>query len=151
MLPRQAAQPQCNNQPGPPEGQAVAQNVGGNTANNQGEAPPEGATCEEMRELEKNNQKHQLEEVTCERDQLQTAQHNKHRHARYVDKPTPKDPKYDKAGKWCVLMHMLWVSSNLFETQLDATYTEDRRYEEGKLGMQMQGELLDVLALAPFL
>jgi hypothetical protein len=102
-------------------------------------------------QLQNNNQKQQLEEITRERDKLLTSQQGKRRRARFIDEPTPEDPKYDKAGKRCTLMHLLWVSSDLFETEVDATYTEDRRYDPEEPSMKVQGNLQDALASAPSL
>ncbi|KAF8600362.1 hypothetical protein BDV93DRAFT_559494 [Ceratobasidium sp. AG-I] len=104
--------------------------------------PLDGASEEEWKALDK---------VTRERDQLQTNQQNKRRRSRHVDEPTPEDPKYNKAGKRCALMYLLWISSNLFETEIDATYSKARRYDENESSMQVQGDLQDVLASAPWL
>ncbi|KAG9123765.1 hypothetical protein FRC07_014024 [Ceratobasidium sp. 392] len=151
MPPRPAAPARQNNPPGHPGGGAAGQNAQQNAAGGQDDGPPEGATPQELRELQRNNDKRQLEEVTRERDHLQTTQQSKRRRARYVDEPTDDDPKYDKAGKRCTLMHLLWVSSDLFEIEPDPTYSEDRRYEKGDPNMQTQGDLFDVLASAPLL
>ncbi|KAG9082934.1 hypothetical protein FRC07_014063, partial [Ceratobasidium sp. 392] len=157
MPARPAAPARQNNHAGHPEGGVAGQNVQGGGVNGQDDGPREGATNQELQEYiarlqrERNNEKRQLDEVTRERDQLQTTQQNKRRRARYVDQPTPDDPKYDRAGKRCTLMHVLWVSPDLFEIELDPTYSEDRRYEEGEPAMRIQGELLDVLASAPLL
>ncbi|KAG8680684.1 hypothetical protein FRC08_016108 [Ceratobasidium sp. 394] len=154
MPAQQAAQAPRNNQPerggGPPD----AQNPRGNDGNRGVEPLPENATLEQAREyitnlqLTSSNQKRQLDEVTRERDQLLTNQRNKRRRTRAVEESTPDDPKYTKAGKRCMLMHQLWVESSLFETELDPTYTNDRRYEQGEPNMQIQGNLLDVLDAA---
>ncbi|KAG8709149.1 hypothetical protein FRC08_018509 [Ceratobasidium sp. 394] len=157
MPPRQAPQPPHNDPPRGREGPPDAQNQGRNAPEDQHGPPPEGATEEEMRayitrlQLEKNNMKRQLDEVTRERDHLQTNQGNKRRRARYVDEPTPDDPKYDRAGKRCTLMYQPWIAPDLFETEPNPTYSDDRRYEEGEPGMQVQGNLQDVLASAPTL
>ncbi|KAG9085857.1 hypothetical protein FRC06_003414 [Ceratobasidium sp. 370] len=157
MPARPAVPAQHVNQPGNVQGQPGAQNEGGNARNGGDEAPPAGATEQEMRDyiarlqLENTNKKHRLDEVIRQRDQLQTSQQNRRRCARYVDQPTPDDPKYDKVGKRCTLMHLLWIPSDLFETEPDATYTEDRRYEAEQPGTQTQGDLPDVLASAPLL
>ncbi|KAG9073863.1 hypothetical protein FRC06_011100, partial [Ceratobasidium sp. 370] len=151
MPAQQAAQAQRNNQAGQAHDQPDARGPGGGAGNGEEEVLPGNATNEQMRELKQNNTKRQLNEVTRERDQLLTGQQNKRRRARYVDQPTPDDPKYDKAGKRCAFMHQLWVSPDIFETELDPTYSAERRYEDGEPRMQTQGDLLDVLDSAPLL
>ncbi|KAG9104483.1 hypothetical protein FRC06_002139, partial [Ceratobasidium sp. 370] len=154
MPARLPVQPQQNNGPQHAAGQPNAQNARENEANNGVEPLPENATLEQAKEyianlqLTLSDKKRQLDEVTREKDQLLTNQRNKRRRARPADEPTPDDPKYAKAGKRCTLMHQLWVASDLFETELNPTYTDDRRYEEDEPNMQLQGDLLDVLASA---
>ncbi|KAG8690478.1 hypothetical protein FRC09_011964 [Ceratobasidium sp. 395] len=146
---QRARQAQQNDGAGGGNGQPDSQNQGGD-AGNEARPLPEGATLEQARELQLNatNQKRQLKEVTLERDNLLTNQQNKRRRTRHVDEPSPEDPRYLKAGKRCALAHLLWVEPALFETELDPTYTEARRYEDGEPDMQTQGDLLDTLAAA---
>ncbi|KAG8710862.1 hypothetical protein FRC09_020897 [Ceratobasidium sp. 395] len=85
---------------------------------------PEGLTHEELRELqlENNDLKRQLTEVTVERDDLHNQQARKRRRARTQD-PTPDDWRYRNAGKRCALGYMLWVSNDLFEVEVGDDYT----------------------------
>ncbi|KAG9082279.1 hypothetical protein FS749_006979 [Ceratobasidium sp. UAMH 11750] len=140
-----------NNQRGRAGGRPNAQNARRDDENHEIEPLPENATLEQAQEyitnlqLASNNQKRQLDEITRERDQLLTNQQNKRRRTRIVDEPTADDPKYVTAGKRCLLMHQVWVAPDLFEIELDPTYTNDRRYERGEPNMQTQGDLLDIL------
>ncbi|KAF8601812.1 hypothetical protein BDV93DRAFT_584877 [Ceratobasidium sp. AG-I] len=111
----------------------------------------DNASLEEWKEvalqfqLENNNHKRQLAEVTRERDTLVTRGGRKRRRRRRSE-PTPEDPKYEAAGKRCALFWMLWLSPDLFAIQIEDAYSDARRYRRNSPDMQAQGERKDLLS-----
>lgn len=41
---------------------------------------------------------------------------------------------------------MLWVTPDLYEVEIDETYSEERRYQDNEPAMQIQGERQDMLS-----
>ncbi|KAG9088516.1 hypothetical protein FRC06_001989, partial [Ceratobasidium sp. 370] len=103
-------------------------------------------------QLEKNDQKRQIVELTRERDELETqaqAQPNgrrKHHRHHLPSEPTPEDPKYELAGKRCTLFWVLWVTPELFTITIEATYSDALRYDKKSPAMKEQGEKKDMLS-----
>ncbi|KAG9088996.1 hypothetical protein FRC07_012435, partial [Ceratobasidium sp. 392] len=110
------------------------------------EVPGEGATSEQLRELEKNNNKRKIAELTKERDDYAAAQSGRQRRRRAPpQEPTPIDFKYKAAGQRCALLGMLWITPDLHEIKIDWTYSDELRYSDNNLGMRTQGERKDML------
>ncbi|KAF8596417.1 hypothetical protein BDV93DRAFT_563359 [Ceratobasidium sp. AG-I] len=109
------------------------------------------ASPEELREivaqlqLERVARKRQLAEVTRERDEFLMTQVRKRRRPP-PQESTPVDVKYKTAGKRCALFWVLWLTPDLFETDVDETCSEAIRYIESEPGMQIQGERQDMLS-----
>ncbi|CUA68689.1 hypothetical protein RSOLAG22IIIB_08059 [Rhizoctonia solani] len=96
-------------------------------------------------QLEVNNTKRQLTEVTKERDQLLNNQTRKRRRPAKDNNPTPQDHKYEIAGKRCALFWLLWASVDLYDVELDEDFSEATRYNENEPEKQIQGNRLDML------
>ncbi|KAB5589637.1 hypothetical protein CTheo_6932 [Ceratobasidium theobromae] len=120
-------------------GRAGSQPRAGGDADREDALPDEHASLEEWKEvairlqLASNEHKRQLAEVTRERDELashQSGGRKRRRRRRQPSEPTPEDPKYELAGKRCALFWMLWVAPEIYTTEIEATYSDARRYDK---------------------
>ncbi|QRV95945.1 hypothetical protein RhiJN_23963 [Ceratobasidium sp. AG-Ba] len=83
------------------------------------------ATIEQLREMvlnqqiERNDLKQKINELTRERDELAAAQSGPGRKRRRaaVDPLTPIDYKYKAASQRCALVGILWITPNLYEIE----------------------------------